>query len=374
MRSVLKQCQRSNQGRFRVNHLSLNNTRCLAVGKESTGEDELGSSNQGKIYLELSKATLSSMVVITSAAGYLSYGGDLSPITCASLCAGTSFAAATAAILNQTIERKTDKLMKRTCNRPLPSGRISTEGAIGYGVLSMGASYALLKYGTNDTTLFLGFSNIALYGAYTLAKPRTEWNTWAGAVVGAIPPVMGWTAAGGDLLALEPALLGGTLFLWQFPHFFALSWNNRKDYERGFHQMVPVNDPTGERTAELILKYSLFLLPVPILAAAADVTSPYFAIGGVGATAYLISLAENFEKEKSNKNAHEVFKCSLWYLLVMLGLFVFHRKRGEKKDEPLDRLQEQMKMFCPHELLTTLGLESICPMTSKKDTGFVVVK
>lgn len=369
MRSQVGRCIKSHQRRVYSDSFVSKSVRSVGVGKlsENDTDNKYAPANQTKIYLELSKATLSSMVVITSAAGYLSYGGGLSPLTCASLCAGTSFAAATAAILNQTIERDTDKLMKRTRNRPLPSGRISTEGALGYGLLSLGASYGLLKYGTNDLTLLLGFSNIALYGAYTIAKPKTEWNTWIGAVVGAIPPVMGWTAAGGDLVALEPLLLGGTLFLWQFPHFFALSWNNRKDYERGFHQMVPVNDPTGDRTAELILKYSLFLLPIPVIASAADITSPFFALGGVGATTYLIKLAENFEKEKSHKNAHEVFKCSLWYLLVMLGLFVFHRKRGEKVDDPLNRLQEQFKMFCPHEFLTYFGLEAICPVKIQQE-------
>jgi heme O synthase-like polyprenyltransferase len=115
--------------------------------------------------------------------------------------------------------------MKRTCNRPLPAGRITTAGAVGYGALSLGASYATLKYGTNDTTLMLGFSNIVLYGLYTVSKPKTEWNTWTGAVVGAIPPIMGWTAAGGDILALEPALLGATLFLWQVAYSNSFSLN-----------------------------------------------------------------------------------------------------------------------------------------------------
>jgi hypothetical protein len=128
--------------------------------------------------------------------------------------------------------------------------------------------------------------------------------------------------------------------------------------------MVPVNDPKGERTADLILKYSLFLLPVPVFAAATEVTTSFFAIGGVSATAYLISLAEKFEKEKSNKNAQAVFKCSLWYLLVMLGLFVFHRKK-EKSEDIVGRFKQQIKFFCPHEVLCTMGLDNLCPVVVK---------
>lgn len=133
--------------------------------------------------------------------------------------------------------------------------------------------------------------------------------------------------------------------------------------------MVPVNDPTGERTADLILKYSLYLLPVPILAAATEVTSSYFAIGGVAITSYLIKLAEDFEKDRSNKNASAVFKCSLWYLLVMLGMFVLHRKRDGVKDEDiLKRMKEQIKLFCPHEVhlvLSSMGLDNLCPVVVK---------
>lgn len=128
--------------------------------------------------------------------------------------------------------------------------------------------------------------------------------------------------------------------------------------------MVPVNDPSGERTADLILKYSLFLLPIPVIAAATEVTTVGFAVGGVGITSYLIKLAEDFERDRSNKNASAVFKCSLWYLLVMLGMFVFHRKH-EKNEDILGRMREQIKLFCPHELLCSMGLDNLCPIVVK---------
>merc|ERR1719446_114998 len=106
---------------------------------------------------------------------------------------------------------------------------------------------------------------------------------------------MGWCAAGGSPFDLEAGILASTLFLWQFPHFFALAWIHRKDYARGGHQMVPVNDPTGERTARLIRDYSIYLLPVPVLAAVSGETSCMYAVEGITATGYMVHLAEQFK-------------------------------------------------------------------------------
>jgi protoheme IX farnesyltransferase len=190
---------------------------------------------------------------------------------------------------------------------------------------------------------------------------------------------MGWTAAGGEILALEPALLGATLFLWQFPHFFALAWVHRKDYTRGGHQMVPVNDPSGERTAALIFNYSLAMLPLPIIAAVTDVTSWMYALEGCAMTSYAVYLAGAFKEERSNENARRVFKCSLWYLPLSLALFVFHRKYAEVDAEKrhddasaqisfLEEVKAFGKSMCVHEALVTTqtggGQKALCPNTS----------
>ena len=144
----------------------------------------------------------------------------------------------------------------------------------------------------------LAVGNMALYaGAYTSLKPKSEINTWVGAVVGGVPPLIGWAAAGGSLygpaspihaetlLQMEPAamlmatpaepwLLAGALYLWQFPHFFALAWVHRTDYSRGQFQMVPCNDPSGVRTANLILRYGLYSSVFPFAAVAMGAASP----------------------------------------------------------------------------------------------------
>eukprot|EP00957_Ditylum_brightwellii_P023542 1776932-Ditylum_brightwellii.AAC.1 len=167
--------------------------------------------------------------------------------------------------------------MKRTAHRPLVKGTISPANAKLLGTMTGVTGGTVLLYGTDPITAMLGVGNIALYsGLYTYLKPRSEINTWVGAVVGAIPPVMGWTAAGGSPLDTEALLMGSTLFLWQFPHFFALSWMHRIDYGRGGFQMVPVNDiqTKGDRTAGLIMRYTGYLSTVPILSTVLDVTSP----------------------------------------------------------------------------------------------------
>lgn len=356
------------------------------------------------MYAELSKARLSALVVVTAGAGYASGCGAFDPLVFAALCGGTSLAAGSANTWNQIIERNRDKLMKRTCDRPLPSGRMAAPEAVGWGVFSAGTSCAILAAGTNPVTAGLGAANIVLYAVpYTLSKPRTELNTWVGALVGAVPPVMGWCAAGGSVLEPVPLLLGATLFLWQFPHFFALAWVHRKDYARGAHQMVPVNDPTGERTAALIWNYSLYALPLPVLAAALDVTSYMYAVEGVAATSYLAYLAHKFKEERSQDNARNVFKvnpnvcqsdaqllplrlfafctisphtrsltvcccaclsvkCSLWYLPLLLALFVYHRKRGSDENASLEKARHFIRKLCLHDALATPGGgQVLCP-------------
>lgn len=146
---------------------------------------------------------------------------------------------------------------------------------------------------------------------------------------------------------------------------------HRKDYARGGHEMVPVNDPTGERTARLILGYSVALFPIPILATTLDVTSSMFLVEGVAATGYLTVLAEKFRRERTNENARDIFRCSLWYLPLLLGLFVFHRKR-EGEEESSGRLHDakaMLKRLCVHEAVVSDQGKSLCPQQSAVTTA-----
>mmetsp|Transcript_33057 Transcript_33057/g.78963 ORF Transcript_33057/g.78963 Transcript_33057/m.78963 type:complete len:406 (-) Transcript_33057:32-1249(-) len=325
---------------------------------------------------ELSKARLSALVVSTTAFGFLAAGpaalSAASLPTFAAASVGTALCASSAATFNQVIESDRDGRMKRTAARPLVTGAVSPGAAVGLGCATGGSGALLLHLGTDPVTTALGLANIGLYaGLYTYLKPRSEANTWVGAVVGAVPPVMGWTAAGGSALDAEALLLGSTLFLWQFPHFFALNWMYRADYKRGGFEMVGVNDPTGERTAGLIKRYAAYLAAVPFVSAAAGVTSPMYAIdAGLLLNGYALHVAGRFDRDRSNGNARKVFLTSLWYLPCTMMLFLIHSRRwhGEVTDEDhvdgeatlLVRMQEVIsairakgRELCMHEALAS---------------------
>eukprot|EP00941_MAST-03F_sp_MAST-3F-sp1_P002398 g2398.t1 len=285
------------------------------------------------IYKELSKPTLSSLVVGSTSAGYLLSGGPVSMSTLTAACVGTTLQAWSANTFNQVWETKNDGMMKRTAGRPMPTKRITAAHALSWGVASGSIGTGILLF-CNPLTAGLGALNIGLYSLiYTPLKTRTYWNTWAGSVVGALPAVMGWTAAGGSLLAPEPLLIGTTLFLWQFPHFFSLAWRSRLDYKAGGYQMVPVLDKTGVWTSSLIQRYIAYLAPLPILSSYIGLTSSMFAVESLVFNGYWFWMAHKFSKKRTNKGAQQVFRASLWYLPLVLTLMVYHSRNWEKEEE-----------------------------------------
>lgn len=219
---------------------------CRSKSDDGNGKDErpAGSlmeqaQHKARLYSQLSKYRLSALVMATTSAGYLAAGGPVDAVSLSCACLGTMLASSSANTFNQVIETSNDSRMKRTRNRPLPSGRITRPHALGWGVASGTAGVAVLAAGSNPLTAALGAANLFLYvGPYTLSKTRSELNTWIGSVVGAVPPLMGWAAATGGVLAVEPLLLATYLFVWQFPHFFSLAWLHREDYARGGFAMV----------------------------------------------------------------------------------------------------------------------------------------
>lgn len=281
-------------------------------------------------YLDLAKAKLSTMVVATTAAGFIAAGGPISTQldVLAACVAGTALCSSSAAAWNQIIEREQDQRMKRTQQRPLVAGTLTPPQAMTAASLWGVAGGTVLFYGTDPVTTALGVGNLVLYaGIYTAMKPRSIYNTWVGAVVGAIPPVMGWSAAtGGSILELEPMLLASTLYLWQMPHFFALSYMHRLDYKRGGFQMVPCLEEDGKQTAELIVRYAWYLAAVPLVATATGVTSSMFALEGIALNAYALKVAHDFQRDRTNAKARKVFMTSLWYLPSLLMLFLLHSK------------------------------------------------
>ena len=331
-----------------------------AVGKGVPAE--VASMQKLYLYSELSKSRLSGLVVLTTGAGFVCAGPssfDLSHMVVA--CTGTGLCAASASTLNQIFEKDRDIRMKRTKRRPLPAGSMNIYEAMALGSITGIAGTGMLITLPGGDAAWLGLLNIGLYsGLYTFSKPRSEINTWIGSLVGSIPPVMGWVAAGGNIFDDQALSLASLLFLWQFPHFFSLAWLHREDYSKGGFKMVPTDDPQGIRTASFIVEYSAYLSIFPLITTCAGLTTPMFLIEASMVNAYLVSLAKKFKEERTNANARRVFLCSLWYLPLVLGAYVFHSKEwtsGPGLDKGISsdsvfilEAKNKLKGICLHEV------------------------
>ena len=349
--------------------------------KENTKEMKDGKSSATKAYLELAKAKLSTLVVATTAAGFVAAGAPIAThwdvfLACTT---GTALCSSSAAAWNQIFEIHRDAKMKRTQTRPLVTGALSPSQATAAASLWGVAGTSLLAAYTDPVTTALGAGNIALYaGLYTYMKPRSIYNTWVGAIVGAIPPVMGWTAAtGGSLWDVQALLLGTTLFVWQMPHFFALSYMHRMDYRRGGFQMVPCLEMDGAKTASLVTRYTWYLSTIPFIATLTNVTSSMFALEGMALNSYALYVAYKFNGERTNANARKVFLTSLWYLPSFMVLFLLHSKiwDDEDKDKADDVVfqfladhihwaREKGRELCVHETAALKDSKNACPVTA----------
>eukprot|EP00191_Tetraselmis_sp_GSL018_P003206 CAMPEP_0177604474 /NCGR_PEP_ID=MMETSP0419_2-20121207/16139_1 /TAXON_ID=582737 /ORGANISM="Tetraselmis sp., Strain GSL018" /LENGTH=354 /DNA_ID=CAMNT_0019098463 /DNA_START=467 /DNA_END=1529 /DNA_ORIENTATION=- len=238
---------------------------------------------------------------------------------------GTLGAAACANTLNQVYEAKPDSLMKRTMKRPLPSGRISRPHALAFAAAAGTAGVWVLATKANALTAGLGLCNIGLYAAvYTPLKAVSVANTWVGAVVGAVPPLMGWAAAAGDLTP-GAAALAGVLYWWQMPHFLALAWMCREDYAAGGYRMLSLLDASGRRTAACALRNCAYLMPLGILAVCLGVTTDAFAYENAIISGGMAATAAAFYQSPSTRAARVLFRASLLHLPLLMGAMILHR-------------------------------------------------
>ncbi len=277
-------------------------------------------------YAELGKLRLTSLVVATTAVGFAvapSGRGDLLRLAVTVL--GTMLAALGANGLNQWIERERDARMERTRRRPLPAGRLSAARALAVSIGWSAAGVLLLAALVNVLTALLALAVVLLYaGVYTPLKTRSTLNTLVGAVCGAVPPVMGWTAATGSL-APGGLVLAGVLFVWQIPHFLALAWLHREDYERGGYCMLPAWDRTGRLSALMVLLYSLALVPVALAGHLAGLAGLSYALAAVLLGCGIAAFGLFLVTDRSRRNARRVFLASLLYLPLLLGVMVADR-------------------------------------------------
>jgi heme o synthase len=266
-------------------------------------------------YVALTKPRLNFLVVATSAAGYyLGAAAPIDAIRMAEAVAGTALVAGGAAVLNQLYERDTDALMRRTRLRPLPAGRVApADAAIFGGVLSV-AGLALLASRTNWLAAGLALATLLIYLAvYTPMKRRTSAATLVGAVPGALPALIGWTAAHGSV-AVGGAALFAIVFLWQIPHFMAIAWLYRDDYGRAGFPMLPVVEPDGIRAGRHALAYAALLLPVALVPSFTGLAGAiYLACAALLGIALLV-LSARFWSERSDASARALFFGSIIYL------------------------------------------------------------
>jgi protoheme IX farnesyltransferase len=277
-------------------------------------------------YLELTKPRITFLIVLTAAAGFcLGTVGAINYLLLTHSMIGIALLSSGIATLNQYMERELDARMRRTSQRPLPSGRLLPLEACALGLaLTVGAEIYLALL-VNTLTALLGLSVIAGYlFLYTPLKTRTTLSTVVGAFPGAMPPLMGWTAARGTA-GMEAWVLFAILFLWQFPHFLAIAWMYREDYERAGIVMLPVVEPEGRVTAQQIVIYTLLLVPVSLLPTLLGISGAVYFYGALLLGLLFLYSSIRAAISKSRQQARRLLLASVLYLPLLFGLMVLNR-------------------------------------------------
>ena len=278
------------------------------------------------LYLALTKPDVSFLVVMTTVAGYaLGTHGPLDWMRMAHTVFGTTLIAAGTSALNHYIERDTDALMRRTASRPLPSGQLAPRQAFWFALSLLGFGTLYLALATNALATGLGIATSVLYlGAYTPLKRRTTLATFVGSFPGAVPPLIGWAAARGSL-NIEAWVLFAMMFLWQFPHFDAISWVYREDYKRAGIKMLPTVDPEGKRTFREILITAALLVPVSLLPAVTGLAGAHYFFGAVVLGIMLVEVCLWAAASKTNTRAKWLMHATVLHLPLLLGLLIYDK-------------------------------------------------
>ena len=276
-------------------------------------------------YLELTKPKIVVLeLIVAAAAACLAMPHGLDPVAVMHALFGTALVASSASIVNQWWERKSDARMPRTANRPLPAGRVTSAEAIVLATLTLVLGLVWLITRVNLLTAGLGLASWIIYVLiYTPMKTRTPINTAVGAVAGAIPILMGWTATG-QPLTLMTWSLAGVLFLWQFPHFMAIAWLYRRDYAQGGHRMLPVVDPSGLRSGALAVAGASLLVSVSLIPAVMPTCgSPlvYF-VWALLLGAIQLGLAVRFALLRDDVSARLLLRATLLYLPAWMAMLL----------------------------------------------------
>jgi protoheme IX farnesyltransferase len=273
-------------------------------------------------FLALIKARLSLLVVITTFVGVcMGSEGPIDWLRLIHAVLGSALAAAGAAVLNQVVEANVDRLMERTRYRPLPAGRMRrrTAFALGSALSVVGVGYLWLA--VNQISALLAAATVFIYVAlYTPLKRKTSLCVTVGAVAGAIPPLIGWTAA--RPLETGGWILFGVLFTWQMPHFLAIAWMYRDEYAQAGFVMLKRDDPSGSDTAIQSLLYTLALSVISVLPYFLRMNNVVYLIGTVLLDAAMLIFAAQFLVVRERASARRLFFASILFLPLVLGLMV----------------------------------------------------
>jgi protoheme IX farnesyltransferase len=272
------------------------------------------------------KATTQSFTESVAAEkGWVAVYADLVKARLTFLVLGTALVASGAAALNQLLERDYDAKMRRTANRPLPSGRLQPATVMIFGGVCAVAGIIYLALLVNPLTSVIGAVSLVSYlFIYTPLKRVTWLNTAIGAIPGALPPLMGWTAAHGELSRGGWALFA-ILFFWQLPHFLAIAWIYREEYAKAGFVMLPVIDPEGERTARQAVSHTLGLLPISLCPFLFHLTGPIYLLGALALGLAFVWFAMQFARELTVARARQLFYVSITYLPLLLILMVWDK-------------------------------------------------
>lgn len=298
-----------------------------ALGSETAQATENAESvSKLKAYYELTKPGITKMVVLSGAAGFylgissaVEYFSHLeNVITFFLSIAGIALVSGGSCVLNNYVERDFDKLMKRTMQRPIPSGVVSAKEALVFGIVLALLGCVALAF-VNLLTVALAIATLVLYvNVYTPLKRKTTFALLVGSLPGALPTLGGWTAATGSV-SVSALPLFAVLFFWQIPHFLALAWMYKQDYERGGYEMLSVHDHTGKTLAWQTVLYTVLLIPCTLALTFVQETGMIYLVGTSVLCAIFLYFAVQFLWNVSVQNARKVLFSSYLYLL---GVFV----------------------------------------------------
>lgn len=287
---------------------------------------ELTLASRASAYIALTKPDVSFLVLTTTAAGY--YMGTRGPVNWLHMIHtifGTMLIAAGTAALNHYIERDSDRYMRRTASRPLPSGVLQARNALVFGVLLSLSGAVYLYYAAGTLAAGLGTATCLGYLlGYTPLKKRTVWATFIGAFPGAIPPMIGWVAATGKL-DFGAWLLFAILFFWQFPHFHSIAWMYREDYARAGIRMLPVVDPEGVRTFRQITLNAAALIGVSLVPAIVGLTGMIYFFGALVLSVSLLRVCLWAARSKTNARAKWLMHATVLHIPLLLALMMYDK-------------------------------------------------